>query len=261
MQFAHKLMSTRGGTLALGAVAAVLAAGIFLLYLKRYRASIEQARQPMPVLVAKSVIEKGTPGDVIGTEEMFQPSTTPKSELKEGAISDPALLRGKVATEDVFPGEQLTIASFAAAPPNAAVAKIKGYERGIAVPVDAARGMVGHIRTGDRVDVIAGFNSTSAESGMGSTFVRVLLQDVLVLHAPEQAQGAAVGGGDNAKKTLVLRMTDEQAVRVAFARDNGEIWVVLRPRAGVQQSKPSLATIETMLLGMKPMRIKPEGER
>ena len=256
MQFAHKLMSTRGGTLALGAVAAVLAAGIFLLYLKRYRASIEQARQPMPVLVAKSVIEKGTPGDVIGTEEMFQPSSTPKSELKEGAISDPALLRGKVAAEDIFPGEQLTVASFAAAPPNAAVTKITGYERGIAVPLDAAHGMIGQVRTGDRVDVLAGFNQEAG--GMGRPFLRVLVQDVLVLNAPEQAKGAAVGAGDNAKKTVVLRMTDEEAARVAFASDNGELWVVLRPRAGVQQSKPSLVSVETMLLGVKPMRLKGE---
>jgi pilus assembly protein CpaB len=207
------------------------------------------------VLVAKSVIEKGTPGDVIGAEEMFQPSTTPKSELKEGAISDPSLLRGKIATDDVFPGEQLTAAAFAAAPPNAAVTKIKGYERGIAVPVDAARGMIGHIRTGDRVDVIAGFNRQ--QGGMANPFLRVLVQDVLVLDAPAAVQGAAVAAGANTQKTVVLRMTDEQAARVAFARDNGEIWIVLRPRAGVQQSKPSLVTAQTMLLGTKPMRIKP----
>jgi Flp pilus assembly protein CpaB len=255
MQIAHKLMATRGGTLAIGGVAAVLAAGVFLLYLKRYRASIQAAQQPMPVLLASGVIEKGTPGDVIGSEEMFQPSTTPKDKLKDGAIADPALLRGKVATEDIFPGEQLTVASFAAAPPNAAVTKIKGYERGIAVPVDAARGMIGHIRTGDRVDVIAGFNRQ--QGGMANPFLRVLVQDVLVLDAPAAVQGAAVAAGANTQKTVVLRMTDEQAARVAFARDNGEIWIVLRPRAGVQQSKPSLVTAQTMLLGTKPMRIKP----
>jgi pilus assembly protein CpaB len=255
MQVAQKLMATRGGTVALGALAAFLAAGVFLLYLKRYRASINDARQPMPVLVAKSVIEKGTPGDVIGAEEMFQPSTTPKSELKEGAISDPSLLRGKIATDDVFPGEQLTAAAFAAAPANAAVTRLTEYERGIAIPLDAAHGLMGQVRTGDRVDVLAGFNKE--EGGLGSPFLRVLVQDVLVLEAPEQAQAAAPGAANNAKKSVVLRMTDEEAARTAFAVDNGEVWVLLRPKAGVQEHRPSLVTLETMLLGTKPMRIKP----
>jgi Flp pilus assembly protein CpaB len=254
MQVAQKMMATRGGTIALGALAAFLAAGVFLLYLKRYRASVNDARQPMPVLVAKSVIEKGTPGDVIGAEEMFQPSTTPKSELKEGAISDPSLLRGKIATDDVFPGEQLTVSAFAAAPANAAVTKLTEYERGIAVPLDAAHGMIGHVQTGDRVDVIAGFNKE--EGGLGAPFLRVLVQDVLVLNAPEQTQAAGPGAGNNAKKTVVLRVTDEEAARIAYASDNGEVWVILRPKAGVQESRPSLVTLETMLLGMKPMRIK-----
>jgi pilus assembly protein CpaB len=255
MQFAQKLMATRGGTIALGALAAFLAAGVFLLYLKRYRASINDASKPMPVLVAKGVIETGTPGDVIGAQELFQPSTTPKSELKEGAISDPSLLRGKIATEDVFPGEQLTAAAFAAAPPNAAVTKLTAYERGIAIPLDAAHGMIGQVRTGDRVDVLAGFNKE--EGGIGSPFLRVLVQDVLVLEAPEAAKAAGPAAGDNAKKSVVLRMRDEEAARVAFAVDNGEVWVLLRPKAGVQENRPALVTLETMLLGAKPMRIKP----
>jgi pilus assembly protein CpaB len=255
MQFAQRLMATRGGTIALGALAALLAAGVFLLYLKRYRASVNSANKPMPVLVAKGVIEKGTPGDVIGTQEMFQPSTTPKSELKDGAISDPSLLRGKIATEDVFPGEQLTTASFAAAPPNAAVTKLTKYDRGIAIPVDGAHGMIGHVRAGDRVDVIAGFNKE--EGGLGRPFLRVLVQDVLVLEAPEQAKAAGPAAGENAKKNVVVRMTDEEAVRVAFAVDNGEVWVLLRPKAGVQEHRPSLVTLETMLLGVRPMRVNP----
>jgi Flp pilus assembly protein CpaB len=252
MQFAQRLMSTRAGTIALSGLAAILAAGIFLVYLKRYRASVNAAAQPVQVLVAKGAIEAGTPGSVIGTEELFQPATTPKGELKEGAITDPADLRGLTATSDIYPGQQLTIMDFKATAANAPATKLTEFERGVSVPVDATRGMIGEIRAGDRVDVIAGFNKES--STMGAPIVRLLFQNVLVLATPEAAKAGGIAGGANNEQPVTLRLTDEQAARVAFARDNGELWLILRPKAGEKQHAPSLVTFQTMLLGMKPMR-------
>ena len=96
MQLVHKLLSTRGGTLIVSGIAAVLAAVILIGYLHRYRESVNSASQPVTVLVAKGLIEKGTPGAVVGTQDLFQTTTAPRDEVKEGAISDPASLRGRV---------------------------------------------------------------------------------------------------------------------------------------------------------------------
>ena len=150
MQFAQRLLATRGGTIALSALAAVLAAVVFIVYLQRYRTSLESSSQPATVLVAKSFIEEGTPGSVVGTEDLFQITETPKSELKEGAISDPDSLRGLVAGKDVFPGEQLTVADFTAISPDAVVNKISGDQRAMAVSLDSAHGNVGNIAPGDQ---------------------------------------------------------------------------------------------------------------
>ena len=87
MQFAHKLLSTRGGTVAVAAVGALLAAAVFIAYLNRYRSTVNDSTAPMTVLVAKDFIEKGTPGNVVGSEGLFQTASTPKDDLKEGAIS------------------------------------------------------------------------------------------------------------------------------------------------------------------------------
>ena len=89
MQLAHRMLSTRGGTIAISAVAGLVAAAIILVYLNRYRESVGTATQPMTVLVAKDLIEKGTPGNMVGSDGLFQAVTTPRSEVKEGAITDP----------------------------------------------------------------------------------------------------------------------------------------------------------------------------
>src|ERR671919_784158 len=65
------------------------------------------------VLVAKSLIEKGSSGTVIAEKTIFQTARVKKSELKNGAVADPSNLRGKVAADDIYPGEQFVIGDFA----------------------------------------------------------------------------------------------------------------------------------------------------
>jgi hypothetical protein len=50
MQFAQRLLSTRGGTIALSIMAAVLAAVILVTYLNRYRDSVKQSGVPVTVV-------------------------------------------------------------------------------------------------------------------------------------------------------------------------------------------------------------------
>ena len=109
----NQLLTTRRGTVVVGAVAAVLAAVILLVYLSQYRNNLKQSATPVTVLVAKRLIEKNTPGDLIGRQQLFVPTTMPQSQLREGAISDPVVLRGTVAIADIYPGQQLTTADFA----------------------------------------------------------------------------------------------------------------------------------------------------
>jgi Flp pilus assembly protein CpaB len=256
VQLAQKLLSTRGGTIAISAVAAALAAAILLAYLHRYRASVNEASRPMPVLVAKDLIEKGTPGNVVGSEDLFQVTTLPRDELKEGAISDPASLKGRVAADDIYPGAQLTVSDFAVG--NDAVStRVIEYERGMSVPFDEAHGMIGQIQTGDHVDVIAAFKTdgTDEADGRAQPVAFVLAQDVLVLDAPAEAAGAGLAAGATTPKTVVLRLTDEEAAEVAYAIENGVIWIVVRPKTSAEQHLRTQITLERLLLGVKPIPI------
>src|SRR5919201_6673828 len=98
MELVNRLLSTRGGTITAGGVTALLGAMLVLLYLSNYRNSVNDSSEPITVLVAKSLIEKGTPGNLVGVKGLFQTSEVPKSQLSEGAVTDPQTLRGRLAT-------------------------------------------------------------------------------------------------------------------------------------------------------------------
>ena len=148
-----KIGTSRGWTLALGIGAALLAAILLVVYLNRYRSSVNSENAPTPVLVAKNLIPKGTSGTIIAKKELFQVATLPKDDLKVGAISDPAYLNGRVAAADIFPGQQITTADLSVATTEAVPTSLTGAERAVAIPVDGARGLVGYTAQGDHVDI------------------------------------------------------------------------------------------------------------
>src|SRR5215210_8418694 len=148
---ARSLLSTRGGSTLVAVVSALLAAAVLMVFLNRYRDSVEDGNTTATVLVAKNLIEEGSAGDVVAEDAMFQTTTIRKDDLEDGAISDPSTLKGTVATADVYPGEQLLSKQFTksnARPFN----RLRGVDRAIAVPLDEAHGLIGDVRSGDRVD-------------------------------------------------------------------------------------------------------------
>ena len=259
MQLAHKLLSTRGGTVAVAAVGALLAAAVFLGYLHRYRSTVNESGAPMTVLVAKDFIEEGTPGNVVGSEGFFQTASTPKDDLKEGAISDPDSLRGLVAKNDIYPGQQLTVADFSPTASDALTNEIAGEERAISMALDSAHGMIGNVRAGDRVDVYGAFNvrrlrpdGTVDPDAVERPVLKLLVEDVLVLDSPEGAK-AGFGAGAQQTSNVTVRVSHEESARLAFSSENGKVWIVLRPRTGAKPTPPDIVTLETVLFGVPPV--------
>jgi Flp pilus assembly protein CpaB len=255
VQFAQRLLSTRGGTIAVSVVAAALAAVILVAYLHRYRDSVRNSGVPVTVLVAKGLIEKGTSGDIIASSDLYQVSTLPKGEVADGAITDPATLKGRVTTADVFPGEQLTAANLETGGSTSLANRITGDERAVTVPIDAAHGMVGNISAGDHVDIYAGFNvkklkadGTPDTAAAERPVLKLLVADVLVLEAPSDGSSSIGAGGGKAQ--LTLRMDDKDAASTAFAADNGILWAILRPKVNAATTSPEIISLETVLFGV-----------
>ena len=250
----RRMLGTRSGTLALAAGLAVFAALLFVAFLSQYRDSVKGGTAPASALVAGGLIPKGTSGDVVIGDQLFKPTTLPTEELKDGVLTDTGALAGKVAARDIYPGQQITAADFAAKG-DPIRGKLTGDQRALALPVDTARGLIGELRAGDRVDVYGAFNAAGGRNGAGRPVVRTLLQNVLILSTPKDAADLQQGRmGD-----VMVRATDQEAAALAFAAENGKVWIALRPPAGASQQKPASIDLDGLLSGVPTIRT--EGSR
>lgn len=241
------------GTMVVGGVAAVLAAVVLLVYIAQYRDSVRQEQKPVAVLVANGIIPKGTSGDVIGDKQLYTVQKIPANHVHNGAITDPNSLKGRVTVDELFTGTQLTESDFA--DKTGVGTQITGNQRAISVALDASGGMTGFIHTGDRVDVVGGFNIDNGLDGKTHPVVETLMTNILVLDAPESAPKTGIGASNNTSN-FVLQVTDLQAVEVAFAAENGRLWLLMRPPSGATDSATlPLQTLETELFGIKSQSI------
>jgi Flp pilus assembly protein CpaB len=223
-------MSSRAWAIALGIGAIVLAAILLVVYLDRYRARVGGENAPTPVLVAKQLIPKGTPGNIVASQAMYAPTTIPRKEVEVGAIADPSYLAGRAASADIFPGQQFTATDFAASDTLSVDSQITGDERAISVSLDNVRGSMSQVQTGDSVDVYTAVAGT----------VKLFRPNVKVLAIPSVAGPS--GGGN-----LVLKIKTKDAARWAYAQDNTQLWFVLRPVVGAKPTVNSTANATTVL--------------
>jgi Flp pilus assembly protein CpaB len=248
MAYAQRLIATRRGAVLLSALAALLAGILIVAYVHKYRSSVNSEGAPVTVLVAKQAIAKGTSGAVIASTGLYSATTIRQSQLLNGAFSDASSLRDKVVTRDVYQGSQLTAADFAPATADVAASLTK-HQRIITVAFDSVHGNLANLQAGDHVDIYAIFNlvtvnkdGSPANGGISHTVLRMIMSNVDV--------NSIVKGG-----SINFKVTDVQATKLAFAADNGKLWLALRPAAGAKTAPPSLVTTETLMLGVKPQLV------
>ena len=148
----------------------------------------------------------------------------------------------KRAPSDVFSTEATSLAS-----------ALTDEQRIVSVPLDAAHGLIGKVQAGDRVDIFAGFNviplgidGRPLNGGTARPVLKRVLSNIPVVQID----------GEGAKASQVsLRVNDEQAANLAFAAENGKVWLALRPAVGAKGTKPYIVTVETLLLGVRPVTV------
>jgi Flp pilus assembly protein CpaB len=219
-------LSTKNGTFAVAAILALIAGAALLVFLREYRDDLTDS-DPVQVLVASSLVPKGTPGEVIADQQLYRLSRVKNSQVEDGAITDPDELSGEVVAQDIHPGHQLRSSDFEEG--RTAQARLTGLQRAMSVPLDESRGLIGEVEAGDRVDVVV----TYRNSGVGPNSARVAARDVLVLSMVESSD-EGVGGSDD--PTATLRVNDNDAAAIAAAVDGGSVWLVLRPAVGARSS-------------------------
>ena len=250
MDGARRFLGTRRGSFIVAAIAAALAAIALVAYLSNYKEDVRGGTLPTQVLIADRLIPKGTSGDVVAAGAFFKSTTISEDAVKPTAIADASVLTGKSATHDIFPGQQITAGDFESGA-DPLRGRLTGTQRALAIPVDTAHGLIGSVRTGDSVDVFGSFTG-GAQAGRG--VLRTIAQDVLVLKAPSKSNT-----NTNSQQSVILRLTDAQSARLAYAADNGKVWFALRPPTGGESGKP--ATVTEQSVAGPQVKALPKGAR
>jgi pilus assembly protein CpaB len=256
----QRFTSSRSGTLVLGGLAALVAGALLLIYVSQVRQDANSQSATVSVLVANKLIPQSSSGDVIASQKWYTAVSTPKDQVKDGAITDPASISGKIASHDIYPNQQLTTSDFTDAPTDAVTTKLTGKQRAISIPLDSAAGLTPFLQAGDHVDIMAGFNvipigpngAPLNGSSQARPVEKVVAQDIKVLEVPttSSSTGSSSNGGN-----IVVQVTDQQAWDIAFAINNGTVFLAGAPQASIDSTKPSLVTLETMLLGIPPVKV------
>jgi Flp pilus assembly protein CpaB len=248
----RKLLATRRGTVIVAGVCALVAAGILLLAMNRYRHNVDTSGNQETVLVAGGLIQKGTSGDSVASEQLFKSTSVAVKQVTTGAIADTVQLRGKVAAQDIYPGQQLTAADFVAK--GGLTSELAPAQRAITITLDQSHGMVGDIAPGDHVDVYAGV-TVESRGNRAEPALRLLMANVRVLQTGSTSAGG-LGSSQNPNNSfsnVTLDVAESQVGALAYASDNGKVWLVLRPAHASQTNSSSAVTAQSLLLGSKPI--------
>jgi Flp pilus assembly protein CpaB len=244
----RKLLSTRRGTIIVATVCALVAGGILIFAMQSYRHNVDTEGNPETVFVASGLIQKGTAGDAISSEQLFKPTSIATKQVSAGAIADTAQLHGKVAAADIYPGQQLTAADFTAG--GGLPAQLAPNQRAMTITLGSAHGMVGQLHDGDHVDVYA--SVSIGPDGRGIGVERLLMSNIQVLKAGTSSGGGLGGGTPQSQESNVtLKVDNDQAGVLAYAAGAGTnaVWLVLRPANATSGTSTPTVSAQSLLLG------------
>jgi Flp pilus assembly protein CpaB len=252
-------MTYRVRNIVIAVVLAALAALMTSYYVTNYKRHVQQGEKHVQVYVASQDIPAGTAGT--DAMRMLKKKAVTQNAVAPGAISNPAEIKRKIASQRVYAGEQVTVNRFASVSQSGVQGSLKGTLRAYQVAGTVNQTLAGILKTGDHVDVVGNFRyKLAGEATTSVTYAatRVVLRNVKVLRAPAAPGSASkLGGSADAKYQVVLALTDNQTQKMLFATHNSDQgqggggepgwWLALRPNLNPSDSPGSIETLTTML--------------
>ena len=237
------MTKSRLRNLALPLALAGLAAILIGIYVVSYRNSVTHGATLVKVLVASRDIPAGTDGSTIAGGGYLKSQTVPRRAIVPGSITSAAPLTSKITATTIYTGQQVTLRQFVPETQGGIFARFSGNERLIVVAGDPTQVLAGTLSDGDRVDVVATVKYHISPNRASS---RVILRNLLVLEAPDDApKSASVGGAPTSTAKMI--MTDRQAQTMAWIMKNSTWFFALRPTKTPSNSSPTLDTLFSVL--------------
>jgi len=246
----RKLLSTRRGTIIVAGVCTLIAAGIIIFALHRYSQSVNAQGQPETVLVATQLIQKGTTGNQIAAAGLFHATRIVAKQVSPGAIADTAAIAGKVAVVNIYPGQQLTLADFAASGDLAT--QLGPSDRALSIPLAQGPGLVGQLAVGDHVDVYGSYLVLDS-LGRSVPLTKLLVANATVLKAGSPPGGSLGTSTTTQTSDVVIKVSIGDAAKIAFTATSGTVWLSLRSANATAPDAAAITSIDSILFGRKPI--------
>jgi Flp pilus assembly protein CpaB len=236
-------MTYRVRNIAVAVMLGLVAALLTSLYVANYKRDVRSGEANVAVFVAAKDIPVGTSGADVARRGLLEKTDVARRAVVPGAISKPEQLDGLVATQAVFAGEQVTTRRFASPSERGIRAQLTGVQRAISVPGDKQQLLVGTLKDGDHVDVVA---SWTYPEGSQTHYSRLILRDLLVLNAPSATATERLAGSSD-EYSVMLRVTDVQVQKLYWAAKNGEWHLELRPPVKAADSPENVESSFSLL--------------
>jgi pilus assembly protein CpaB len=216
-------------------VAALIAVGLAVVggvLLLSYVSAADQralaGMQTAQVLVASKAVPNGTPGErLTGLVEM---RTLPSMAVVPGAVSNVNELKGRIATTELHPGEQILSSRFADPASVAGGARIEapaGMHQ-ISIQLEPQRVLGGDLAAGSTVGVF--LSTTEERPRTHLTVHKVLVTKVVGGSATAPAEGDDSAEPDLGGNVMVTLATSAaNAEKILFAAEHGKLWLSSEP--------------------------------
>jgi Flp pilus assembly protein CpaB len=222
---------------------ALLAVLLTTFYVTNYKRHVQHGESQVTVLVASKDIPADTAGSEILAGKWLTQETVARRQVVPGAISNADQVRGLIATQPTYAGEQVTARRFGTPSERGVRAQIQGTQRAIQIAGDANQVLAGTLRAGDHVDILGAW--VLPDNG---EIARVVIRDSLVLSAPTTPKGGAAGVGSPGVYAAQLRLSDAQSQKLEWILAHGKDWrFEVRPSADAANSPRWHETENTML--------------
>jgi len=250
-----------------GFVLAAVAVVMVNIYLSRQRQVIhnEEKRRAdqflagqTTVLVAKKDLPQGAIIDTDSTDVRIVPGQF----VQPQAATSVDRIAGMMVLAPISAGEQITLSKLTQEKEKYGLsAMTPAGKRAITINVDNIASLVGMIKPGDYVDVIANLAvPIQAPDGKQSSQQAVipLFQNVLILAVGQDIVASATQGthryaaSQETSPLITLALSPQEASLIAFVQDQGKIRLVLRSPADAKVEQIQPASWETLFQYLSP---------
>lgn len=212
------------------------------------------------------IASKDIPQDTVIAADMLEQAKIPKKFVQPYAIASAQAqgVVGKYTIAPIIKGEQIVSTKLAASQEEAkkryATMSLKtpAGKRALTIEMDRLSGAGGFVNPGDYVDILWTFGYQTEKERQTATVT--LLQNILVLDV-------GYGGEKESKERAVkenfpvtLALAPLEASTLLFAKENGRLQLLLRPKSDVEVSPVAPMSMEGLLNQILPQAVRKTQE-